>query len=267
MPFVTAEELLDAARNGCYYGGRVVDLQTAQAVLDQTLQQALDNRQPNKYNRPWQLVDLTKQLDVNVPWIGFEFETGFDSNEDYKKFINFLWGHNHVAIDREGTGRFPVEVAFPPQVLAEVQAGEALLVKTLRFVHENGLVPALNPTTFTMRDVGIHAGISTPKFRQARAVRGDATRKLNAALLSLNDDQRIALYGRDELHWGGANNRDSYVEVKTFRAIPTVEHALLVSAVASRIPDLLDFFLDHPNAVLANAYAYLSGKDAAPKAK
>lgn len=270
MPFVTAEELLAASKAGkCDYHN-IPDIKAAEAYLAAVLDKALRNAQPNKYDRPWQLVDMGTLLDPKQAWIGFEFETGFDDNADYKKFINFLWGHNHVAIDKEGTGKYPVEVAFPPQVIKDVQKGKSLLVQTLKFIHDNGLKPALNPTTFTKRDVGIHAGISTPLYRKKMAegryydvnLRGYCS-----ILSSLTPKQMDEVYGRHTLHWGTAHARNSYVEIKVFRATPEVEYVEKVAAVACRMAKLLDFCLEHPNtSKLTNAYEFLRGDDAEPVA-
>lgn len=267
MPFVTAEELLAASKAGkCNYHN-IPDIKAAEKYLDGVLAKALNNNQPCKYDRPWQLVDMSKLLDPKQAWIGFEFETGFDDKKHYQDFINFLWGHNHVAIDREGTGAYPVEVAFPPQVIKDVQKGKSLLVETVKFVHAKGLVPSLKPTTFTCRDVGIHAGISTPAYRKAVA---DGYYNVNlrgycAILKSLDPKQMDELYGRHVLHWGTAHARESYVEIKVFRAIPEVEYVEKVAAVACRMAKLLDYCLAHPNtSKLKNAYEFLRGDDAEP---
>lgn len=267
MPFVTPADLLAAAQKNQFYAYNVAinNLADAEKYLAAELKKALENRQGCKDNRPWNLVDMGKVIDPNVPWIGFEFETGFDKHQDYKDFVNFLWGHNYVAIDREGTGQYPVEVAFPPQPIAEVLAGESLLVKTLQFVEEKGLKPALNPTTFTRRDVGIHAGISTPKLRKGDY--GTAVRRLDKIIQGLTHAEMDELYGRHVLHWGGAHDRHSYVEIKVFRAIPELAHVQKVALVAARMAVLLDYLIDHPNVnKLDNAYKFLAGKVKAPKA-
>lgn len=265
MAFATAKDLVAASRRGDYYP-RVADEAEAQAQLDAALQQALNNKQNCKDNRPWRIVDFKTKLDKNQPWIGFEFETGFDSKQDYQKFINFLWQQDYVAIDREGAGKYPVEVAFPPQTAADVLAGEALLCKSVQFMADSGLTPALNPTTFTCRDVGIHAGISTPKFRKAgRDTAYTAVCALDRIIQSLNRAQKEEVYGRSALLWGGAHFRHSYVEIKVFRAIPEVEYVKRVAAVAVRMTTLLDWCLDHPNEDnILNAYEFLSGRDEAP---
>lgn len=268
MPFVTAQDLLEASKQGRYYSYdfKLNTLADAEAILKNTLDKALANNQPNKHDRPWSIVQFDKMLDKDQPWIGFEFETGFDDVKEYRQFINFLWGLNYVAIDREGTGKYPVEVAYPPQTLQDITDNGSLLLKSLEFVNDNGLTPALNPTTFTRRDVGIHAGISTPNIRKNNGVRRIAG-ILDGILCSLNDKQKKELYGRTALHWGGAQGRDGYIEVKVFRAIPTVEHVATVTKVTQQIVKLVLWLEQNPDVKeISNAYDVLSGKTDTPKA-
>lgn len=233
----------------------------AQELLDNTLKAALNNTQRCKYHRPWDIVDFRTKLDPKQAWIGFEFETGFDSNKDYQKFINFLWAQDYTAIDREGTGKFPVEVAFAPMHAADVLAGNSTLEAALKFVMDEGLKPALNPTTFTQRDVGCHAGISTPAFRAMdRNGQSRIVNRLNAALTCLTKEQRVVVYNRPELLWGGANLRTGYAEIKTFRAVPTLEAVQKYVRVAGQIVKLMDILIADPNLELSDkqAFAFLS---------
>lgn len=255
MAFATAEEI---AAYGHIYGARTVE--SARTYLVKALDAALDNRQGCKDNRPWHIVNFNKILDRKEPWIGFEFETGFDNKNEYQKFIRHLWDQPYTAIDREGTGKYPVEVAYAPMELSKVKAGGSTLRASVQFMKDQGLTPALNPTTFTRRDVGIHAGISSPKMLASDKY--SLCRRLNEALLSLNSKQRIAVYGRDQLHWGGAHCRNNYFEIKVFRAIPTMEHVDLVERTTMNIVKLMDFLADNPNAApSADAvFKFLSSK-------
>lgn len=256
--FATAEEIVASGR---IYG--VYTLSQAHEYLQRTLDAALDNNQGNKDDRPWHIVDFSKRLDPTQPWIGFEFETGFDDKQEYQKFIRWLWEQRYVAIDREGTGNYPVEVAFPPQELQDVLKNGHLLLKCVEFIHHSKLTPALNPTTFTRRDVGIHAGISTPKFRSATyGQKADAVCALSAILNNLSVEQKKELYGRSALYWGTAHLRESYVELKMFKAIPEVAHVQHCIDVTVRCIDLLDWCLDNPYKKLnrEQGYNYLSGK-------
>lgn len=257
--FATAHDLVKSKLR------RFGTLNDAQAYLQQVLEDALNNKQGNKENRPWHIVDFSTKLDKDQPWIGFEFETGFDNKEEYQKFIHWLWKQKYVAIDREGTGKYPVEVAFPPQTLDGMLKNKHLLQKSVEFIRRNKLTPALNPTTFTRRDVGIHAGISTPKFRAAKYDdKTNAVHKLHVMLNSLTSQQRVELYGRHALHWGTANMRTEYVELKMFKAIPEVDRVKGYIDVTIRCVHLLDWCLDNPKKRLDRdqVYAYLSGDTA-----
>ena len=233
----------------------------AQTFLDDILRRALNNVQGCKDNRPWHIVDFTKMLDPKKPWIGFEFETGFNDNGDYQKFINFLWGQDYTAIDKEGTGKYPVEVAFAPMLAEDCVAGKSTLEAAIQFIHDAGLKPALNPTTFTRRDVGCHAGVSTAKFRvmgggRWNAATASVVERLDKILLSLSDKQRAAVYNRSALHWGGCNHRGSYIEVKTFKAVPTIEAVQKYIRVSNQIVKLVDLLIDDPKLTLTQAQAF-----------
>lgn len=240
--FATAQDLVD-----CRIYGRLNSLKEAQLYLDNALQKALANNQGCKHDRPWNIVDFSTKLDPKADWIGFEFETGFDNKAEYQSFVRHLWDQPYTAIDKEGTGNYPVEVAYAPMSAADIKAGRGTLRQSVQFVKDNGLTPALNPTTFTRRDVGIHAGISTPNIRKG-GEHYDLSRRLNACLLSLNSKQRVAVYGRSELHWGGCQARTGYIEVKTFRAIPTLEHIDLVEKTTLNIVKLLKYLEANPAA-------------------
>lgn len=260
--FASAEEIY-AARHTIYAYPAITTIEEAQALLDRTLKDALNNQQGCKDNRPWEIVDFTKKLDPTETWIGFELETGFDNKKEYHQFIRWLWDQEYVAIDREGTGKYPVEVAFPPQTLSDVEKNGHLLARCVDFIHETGLTPALNPTTFTCRDVGVHAGISTARWRSASyEAQYISTGKLAGILYQLTDEQMDELYGRHELHWDTAHKREGYVELKMFRAIPESERINGYIDVTIRCTKLLDWCLDNPTTKLTDeqVHNYLSGK-------
>lgn len=267
--FASAEEIYEAAKTKPRYGVPYVNsVAEAEQYLQNTLADALANNQSCKHDRPWNIVDFSKKLDPKQPWIGFEFETGFDDKEEYKQFINWLWAQQYVAIDREGTGKFPVEVAFPPQELDSIEKDGALLVKAVQFIKDKGLTPALNPTTFTRRDVGIHAGISTEKYRTASCDERYAAVGLLAGILDkLAVEQKKELYGRSALHWGTASYRNTYVELKMFRAIPEVERVQGYVEVVKRCTVLLDMCIDNPQLKMTGneVYTFLSGNEVATK--
>lgn len=265
--FISAPELLTAAKAGKLYGRKINDLKDAEEYLDAVLQRALNNDQDFKgYSKPFNLVDFKKILDPKQPWIGFEFETGFDDKSEYQKLINFLWAQDYTSIDKEGTGKFPVEIVYAPMNLSDVVAGNSTLQKTVEFYRDEELTPALNPTTASRRDVGIHAGISTPKSRKGDPYGYSA--RLSGILADLTAKQKDELYGRHVLHWGYANARRDYIELKMFRAIPDVDQIKVYVTVVAQCVKLLDFLIDNPNVKsLSNTYDFLSGKDAEPKAK
>lgn len=235
----------------------------AKTWLDNHLDNCLDNRLGKWGDRPWQIVDFRKKLDNDKAWIGFEFETGFDSKKEYQQFVNYLWQNiDYVAMDREGTGNYPIELAFAPMEADKVLQGESTLLKAVTYIKENGLTPALNPTTYTRRDVGIHAGISTPKWNKC-ADQYHVALRLAAALEKLSTEQRDEVYGRHMLYWGTAHQKGTYIELKMFKAIPTIEHVNKVVAVTGQCVKLLDMLIDDPNLnpSQAQVYKFLSSTD------
>ena len=253
MAFAKAEEIVGKVYN-------IKTLGAAENYLAKVLNAALANTMGNKHDRPWQIVDFKKKLDNEQPWIGFEFETGFDDKEEYQQFIHWLWKQDYVAIDREGSGNYPVECAFPPQTLADVEQNGHLLQRAVEFINEKQLTAAGNCTTFTKRDIGIHAGISSAKFRAMGVYAKSAVIERMAAVLnSLNHDERMELYGRTALHWGTASNRSTYVELKMFKSTTNVEQIKGYIKVVKKCIEMMDLFIDDPKAKIDDAYSFLSG--------
>lgn len=254
--YVKAQDLVDAGRAG--------SIEAAQKVIDAKFQQILNNKQGCKNDRPWTIAKIDKLLDAEQPWVGYEFETGFDDKDEYHKVCNFLWHQqDYTSIDREGTGKFPMEIVYSPQNAADVLAGKGRLRETIQFFADNNLTPAKNPTTYSRRDVGMHVNISTPKKRKSKSdyYNDPVLDKVNTALQSLTNDQHDELYGRHEMHWGYGNNRGKYWEFKLFRSIPTLDRLNTVEKVTAGILVLIDYYEQNPNALqCTNAYDILSGK-------
>lgn len=260
--FVKPQDLVDAKRKPT--------LEEAQKYIDGIFSRIKNNTQGCKYDRPWNIVNLTGQLDPDQPWIGFEFETGFDDKKEYLSVVNYLWNEqDYTSIDREGTGNFPMEIVYSPMNAADVFAGKSTLMDTLHFIENSKFTVAKNPTTFTMRDVGIHANISTKKFRdltkhdQSR-YDGEGyrvTAALNELLMMESDAQREELYGRSRMYWGCANCRGKYIELKLFRSSADVKKVTGYVNVVSRIITLLDYLIDNPKKRnVVDVYGFLSGR-------
>lgn len=125
-------------------------------------------------NRPWQLVDFSKELSASSAWVGFEFEMGFKSDESRRKVVRYVWDNiNHSAQDREGYGDYILEATFKPQNFEEYTSGRADILKLYEFIDKEKINLSL-PAEGTGA-CGTHANISTPLLRklsgdQARAV-------------------------------------------------------------------------------------------------
>ena len=264
MAFATATDLLHSMDK---WGPKFANVKAAQAFIDERKDEALNNQQDNKYHRPWKIVDLTKALPKDQAWIGIEFETGFDCMKEYQKVVNFLWDDvEYAAIDREGSGDYPIEIAFAPEPMENVLKGTTAFERTLQFFADNKLTCATNPTCFTCRDIGIHAGLSTPATRALGDGLWQVTSRLDRILLSLNDKQRKKLYGRTELHWEAAHDRGTYIELKMFKSVPDLDVARGFLQVIQRVGVLADFLIANPEVrSINNTYEFLSGEDAEPR--
>lgn len=263
MAQIHVEDIQEAAKSGKHvYGLYGVDMKASPEVLQKWIDNlraaALANRQQCKTNRPWSIVDFSKRLPADQPWIGFEYETGFDAKEDYEKAITFLWDNQrNNAIDREGSGKFPFEVAFPPQSALDFQKGVSNFQGYHNFMRDNGLKQANNPTTYTKRGIGMHVNISTPKSRK-QGIRNGAT--LCEWLQSLGKAKETELFGRYQRHWSLAQNRGTWIEFKCFLSTDNREAVDRYVQIALKFCELIDYQIDGGKKP-TNLYEFLSGKD------
>ena len=167
--------------------------EVADNILANALTATLGVRQA-KVNRPWELVDLTAKLDAKQPWLGFEYETGFDSKADYDRLINHLWHNvNHVAIDREGYGPYCPEITFSPENLSAYMNGTSSIQQVIGWMNDNKVPLAEFGPTY----VGTHVNLSTPAYRKAGTpVRARCLSLINQSILTMTYDEHVELFGR-----------------------------------------------------------------------
>jgi hypothetical protein len=228
MAFVTKEELLElkktnpAARvynygvgyhDAEYVDARYIDEAKADEILSSGLRTTLEVRQ-QKTNRPWEIVNLTSKLDKSQPWLGFEFEMGFDLKKDYDKLINHLWKNTtHVAIDREGYGQYCPEVTFSPENLDSYMNGTSTIHGVINWMNENKVKLANFGDTY----VGTHLNLSTPGYRNGdAATRRNVLDLINHSILTMTPAEHTELFGRKPYGLGTA--QDSWVEFKMFKS-------------------------------------------------
>lgn len=287
MAFATAEDLVElrAKDRVAYlysydsqgysmsvpYG--TLDMEAARGILAANLAATLRNSQ-GKYNRPWCLVDIFSKLDPNEVWIGMEMETGFNNEDHYKQLVQYIWDDlSYVAMDREGSGYYPIEVTFPPEELSKFARGEAQINKMLDFMNDkklNNIVPAESHVT------GTHVNISTPKFRTMadNSRRDMVARAMTYTLQTLNAAQRVEFFNRQPYGWCYRRNAASpsgvqeWIEMKLFFSTTDRVKFGEYMATIERISLLIDKLIDHGSldriaggyCQVSNAASFLRGE-------
>lgn len=224
MSFLSVQELVELKNTrpavsvygydaGSYYA-RDIDADVAGRILTAAKNATLRVAQ-QKINRPWEMISLTDKLDPKQPWLGFEFETGFNTLAEYQRVINFVWDNiDHVAIDREGYGQYCPEITFSPQNLSAYMDKSADIYRTIQWMNEKGVrMPDIG------NHVGTHLNISTPAYRDMVA-KGKSTETvvdiLNHSILMMPETRMVALFGRKP--YGLGNAQASWIEFKMFRS-------------------------------------------------
>lgn len=185
--------------------------------------------------RPWEYnIEGMMKLDPTQPWWGFEFETGYSSQEDRAEVVGHVWDTwDDVVFDGEGEGYFASEITFSPATASQFRDGTAPAYQFMEYLcqhsgtHHGG-----------SSDVGTHWNLSLPEFRTkltseqivkedwrntepALQLANDTATFLNASLsLSANPDRWERLFGRAYLYGGFAQrgyNGNYYLEGKLFR--------------------------------------------------
>lgn len=226
MAYVSAKEVMalkQSKPNTCiidYSGnyGRLVqakdiaDEEHAQRIIDSALTATLANRH-GKGDRPWNLVDITGKLDPTQPWLGFEYEMGVATREEYEKLINFVWRNiDHVAIDKEGYGTYCPEITFSPENLANYMNGTSAFQRTVKWMNENG-VKMMN---YGNHPVGTHLNVSTPAFRALfRDKQADVAWLIACSLITLTPEDHDKLFGRTA-YGIGTPGEGAWIEFKIF---------------------------------------------------
>lgn len=212
--------------------GYVFTKTDVQAYLARELDNILMHRL-GKGVRPWQIVNVTKKLDKDQPWIGIEYETGFQTGDEYRKVASYMWNnHKHSAIDGEGGSQFPCELTFSPVTYDVFMSDDCPLDQLYGFMaKENVKVPEYwGDSGYDYDDddyddgeeeIGTHCNISTPAFRALEwDKKDDVTAVMNASLGTLSETALETLFCR--IPYGGFYHNgvgaESYIEGKLFRS-------------------------------------------------
>lgn len=278
MAFCTAKELVLASQQGrsiAYYDNpdsrydesiryeRNVDLAMAHKILANTLQRTLNQGQW-KINRPYELVNVTEELDQNQAWIGWEIECGWASKEDYEKVVNYIWRYqNHVTIDQEGAGPYPTEITFCPANASDMEEGTAQVHRFLNYINRKNIGKA---RWLSYNSVGTHMNISTPAFRRAHDDTASKIRSiLSQAMARMSQDQKEALFGRPEpygyAHLNNSQNSGRWLEFKTFNSTLDIEQFNKYVKVALRTAELMEHLASLASIPTYARYAFLENDE------
>lgn len=193
--------------------------------------------------RPWNVIDLTSNLDASKAWIGWEVETGWQSREYREEAVRqFFATYEHVCIDSEG-GSYGVEFTWTPKEVGAYEEKDHPLMFMPKF---NRRAEHHDPE----EEIGTHINISTPTLR-AMSEEGVCvvSSSLNRMLGEFDSDQKERLFGRPRLYGGfyvrgNVSNEDSgaghWLEGKLFNSTYSVPVARGYIAVGNRLAELVE---------------------------
>lgn len=216
----------------------------------------------SKSNRPWHLIDLSTKLDTNRPWVGFEFETGFGTQEELRDVMGWVWDNTmHSCMDAEGGGGYPVELTFAPDYIENYLEGKSDIHRLYAYLAAKKIRAAGN------RGSGTHANISLPYVRSLSAEEKHYCASIIAALSNtvlqegVNvEDGYDVLFGRNPYGWGAA--RDSitgHIEFKLFQSSPNVNVFNRWVRVTNEIVNLMDDWLKENTEAILERYGSWRG--------
>lgn len=192
---------------------------------------------PWKSVRPWSIVKMEDLLDPAVPWIGWEVETGWLTEQARAQAMKRLIdNYNHVALDQEGP-EYGVEMTWSPANNGKFEGAHPLHFvadvardyQELVYNHE------------TYEHVGTHVNISTPSMRllNHRDLQ-EVANALNYELsqwFAFNDFEK--LFGRGEMY-GGFFARPKWIEGKLFNTTYDKSTADGYIAVADKLAVVME---------------------------
>lgn len=209
-----------------------VNREEARALYDTLKNYVLSTgRFTYKILRPYLWMNVNELgLDPDAPWWGFEFETGYISEEARSTALAYCWDNfDNVTFDGEGEGHFPSEVTFAPENMSSFIEGTAPGYQFTQFLNDHN--PLTNLTHCT--DIGTHINISIPEMRNAQRTKDFDTRlwyvvaTLNRTLGTISQESNKYYFGRERLYAGFSDNADgdnnTWLEGKLFRTTYDIE--------------------------------------------
>lgn len=207
-----------------------VDREAAVALLAQVKQAVGESgRLGSKSLRP-HAYDNFSYLDRSKPWWGFEFETGWSTQDTRRDGIYAAWdiGVNGVTFDGEGEGYFETEITFAPATMEDVLNGSAPAAQFVQYMNDHPNDVYYSGDNY----VGTHVNISFPSFNNL-----DVARVLNNSIhmlpILIEEDGksvnvRNKLFGRGDIYGGFYTHNmnetnNHWIEGKVFRTTYRME--------------------------------------------
>lgn len=228
-----------------------VDVESAHLMYQQLKNYVVQRGRFNaKFLRPYMWIDLNSKedLDQNKAWWGWEFETGYTSNQTRGEVIAHCWdNYDNVTFDGEGEGNYPCEITFLPANADEVISGGAYATKFIKHLSDN---PGLVHCEPSRTDVGTHINISIPWMRTGEVTRtamASLVRAMNRTLGTISRSNNLVYFGRRRLY-GGFYFRESVVkgvvnrwlEGKLFRTTYSEEQFKTYTQVAQALTKAME---------------------------
>jgi hypothetical protein len=201
--------------------------------------------------------DVFAELDRREPWVGYEFECGFQSEQARRQAMEYALSvaERGVSFDREGEGDYKCEITFAPEEICRILDGSAQCCKFMKWLSDHRELTIDS----NFYGVGTHVNFSLPSDYRDPPRSSDGylsliesvCKILNNTLTKLpvqwaengGVNTRAALMGRSILY-GGFNSRSdnsvagAFIEGKLFRTTYDYDRFMeyvRVSAVFVRI--------------------------------
>lgn len=217
--------------------------------------------------RPWEVVNITKGLDVEQPWIGIEWETGFCTQAEYKGVVQWMWeNHHNWALDNEGIGPWLGEFTFPPIEVEKFAAAESMMDSMRTFMASKGIITPSKWDMITRPDGskypathsqdprsrwGCHVNISIPETRSDSNKTAALSRLMDVLFTGVLLDSKYNrdLFGRQPYGWGGnrnGNDNTSWMEWKLFKTPASDEEVERNRKVIIQLAELMQMVASNP---------------------
>jgi len=223
-----------------------IDRESALEMLDMMRDFiAVRGGQMNKGFRPWDVAPGSiATLNRAEPWWGWEFETGYRTEEGRSAATTHAWdNYDGVVFDSEGEGNYHVEITFSPAEMSKYLDGSADAYKFMQWLSDN--------RELTMRtngnNVGTHLNMSSPKFAENTNNVAYAQRFMNNSIdfLQETNGQRKRMFGRESLY-AGFLNMGRWLEGKCFRTTYDMEEFEDFIKTGEALQKAMDLILDTP---------------------